>query len=597
MTTMIIYAIFTALVYATVLHMTNGGTWLFKKTESGKKRKFTGFKLTAIEVVTSLAIGVMVGAVLYFVGRLSPETAWIAIVFTVVMLGLFVHLVHWGRSDDGIGYFRELVGFIILAVLFYDPLKRSFIAVSALWDNQFWTSVAYTLPAVILALAIGILSSGFFFYLSRELANTGEDASEEDDEDGDDEDADDGDDAEDAKKLSVASKVVGIMLVVATLIVVVILLITGIKWSGLSPEAEEPTAATVENSEVEEPAEEPLFPLSYNLSLLYDDDLNNDCNFGYDPYEDGMTAEELSNIHFKVSGDDPGIGVAMLGAFDRELRTRFLGEFYDENMSDGEWAKFLNGKVAYFADYPKEYYYALFTLETFLKEHSEEKLIPAAKVKDHVSMLNYGRGDKLPDIIVAECDEKEAAVLVYSVTLKDRTVEVPFTVNCLFQWTTVIKEVKTPTPNPNPTPTPTPTPTPEPDKPTKDPTKGTHVDVGPNDDYHGTGLNTNTGKDAQYSLKDQPENSDHTMSYGEYREVVVEHVAIDNAQQTGNDDGNTPSRPTPVNTAVDNNGDNGNGGNGINQLTKEEGLTRTENGTAITNNENNPLGAWEGPAD
>lgn len=102
----------------------------------------------------------------------------------------------------------------------------------------------------------------------------------------------------------------------------------------------------------------------------------------------------------------------------------------------------------------------------------------------------------------------------------------------------------------------------------KDPTKGTQGDVvKPNDDP-GPGPDTNNGEGAQYSTKDQTENSNH-MTLDDYIEAIEDLEEINQEQRTG-EDPSIPSTTGPADTEIDidDNADRGNGGAPINTPTE-----------------------------
>ena len=154
------------------------------------------------------------------------------------------------------------------------------------------------------------------------------------------------------------------------------------------------------------------------------------------------------------------------------------------------------------------------------------------------------------------------------------------------------KNDPTPTPKSDPTPTPKPDPTPTPKK--KDPSKGTKGDVTKKNDDPGPGPDTNNGKGATESKKDQPTNSNHG-SKGDYDNSTRELQETNEKQKTGSDS-NKPSTSTPADTAkVDNNGDQGTGNGSVDKPTEvAPPATVAETEQPISDE---PGEAWGGPPD
>ncbi len=136
---------------------------------------------------------------------------------------------------------------------------------------------------------------------------------------------------------------------------------------------------------------------------------------------------------------------------------------------------------------------------------------------------------------------------------------------------------------------------PETTHPVKDKSKGTKGDVvKPNDDP-GPGEDTNNGKDAKTSKKDQDTNSNHFDSYDEYTKAVKELEKVNKEQKKGGDD-NTPSTPKPKkDTKVDSNADKDQGNGNIDTPTPtKEPAKKADDNKPITTE---PAGQWDGPAD
>ena len=106
-----------------------------------------------------------------------------------------------------------------------------------------------------------------------------------------------------------------------------------------SPIQEPPTEAPTEAAEPStEKVEDAIWYAFYNLSLLRDNDVTNDYNFGYspffnNPFEDNRTVEFYHNDLKNRMLIDPALAAAEMGACDYSFGTRFIGEYYDQSQN------------------------------------------------------------------------------------------------------------------------------------------------------------------------------------------------------------------------------------------------------------------------
>ena len=130
----------------------------------------------------------------------------------------------------------------------------------------------------------------------------------------------------------------------------------------------------------------------------------------------------------------------------------------------------------------------------------------------------------------------------------------------------------------------------------KDPTKAPETNTEPND-VSGPGPDTNSGKGAGESTKDQPTNSTKYPSYEKYKEDTQEVSKINQGQKTGEDNNKPTTEPekSKSSVTVDNNGNKGTGNGGINTPTPVTSSAETVDGGKIANDK--PGVAWGGPPD
>ena len=386
-----------------------------------------------------------------------------------------------------------------------------------------------------------------------------------------------------------------------------------------------------------------------NTMLQTDKDEENDFNFGPNPLLDGKTASYYDADFRAALRKDPARGAADMAWFDALMGTRYLGEFYDS--CKGDWAKTINAAKD---NWMKDEVSYNATLNAFFRYL--DKGVPSVEKRtsglDDQMYMNPYTVDGVPDVIVMKTLNHEGTFLVYTFKIKgvttttgasgnEKLIAVAYRIDCGYQPTNVEKVMNikpqpkptpkpqptptpkpgptptpkpqptptpkpkptpTPTPGPTPTPTPGPTPTPTPEptptpNPTKDPSQGTQGEVVEPNDNPGPGENTNVGVGEDTSPKDETPNSSSNMTYPEYKDTVEDLKDINESQRQGGDP-NTPTVTPAPNTNVDSNADKGTGNGGIDTPTPvKQDEAKTENGGSITNNEDNPAGAWGGPVD
>lgn len=351
----------------------------------------------------------------------------------------------------------------------------------------------------------------------------------------------------------------------------------------------------------------------YNLDLTGTDD---QFNFGPKPNCD--SAKEYDKEFRERLKKDPALAAAATAWLDANVGTRYLGVFYESCKED--WAETINKAKDDFAADQMDFYHDLDAFFAYM-DTGKVSVRDCKNVTDQMYQNPFTTSG-IPDVIVFETTDQSGQELVYTFNIKGNKVEVAFRIDCGYQPTNVAEVMKitpqkkpttetttkkstttkkktTPKKTPDPTPTPKPTPTPEPTPdPTpeynKDPNKAPKENTEPNDDP-GPGENTNNGKDATESTKDQPTNSNHYDSYDDYQKDVQELKETNETQKTGGDS-NEPSTPAPTkDTKVDNNADKGTGNGGIDTPTQTQ-KPATEAGTGNAINDS-PGEAWEGPAD
>ncbi len=617
----IILAVVVAFVFATATHMLCGGrlTEEVKTRASRKIRKFAFLKkVRSDEWIQAIAIGAMVGAINYFVPRLSTAL-WLVPIFLLVMIALYIYLIYWWHREGS--EWSEMIPFIILTILLFWTTKAAAMMTTALWDNVFWTSVFLTLPLLMVVASIGFFIIDALYFCYKEKYAVGDDDTDEV--------------KEEKETLANRYHSLGILAIAITTFILVVILISGIKWAALSfPKVDARVARSNYSTEdstsqsqstdqgrVESEGSGIAF---FNPSMLRDEDSSNDYNFGYNPREfnpELTTAEDFDLDMRSRIEVDPALLAANAAWLDAVVGTRYISEFYDS--CENDWVKAMNLAKVKFIENSELYRATRKMFFAFLDSATKVELVEAKSgLKDQMYM-NPFTVDGIPDIIVMETTNHDGWFLVYTFTIKGQEFEVAYRIECGYQPTDVAGVMRvTPTPTPTPTPTstpeptptptptptstpePTPTPTPPPDddwwRPTpydKDPSEGVQGDpVAPNDNYRGAGENTNTGVGAKYSSKDEDYNSDGYLRYSDYREAIRELEEINDDQKTGSDN-NKPSVPSN-DVTVDNNGARGTGDGGINTPTPIE--PRVENDATdrpIVNGPSDPAGEWGGPPD
>ena len=336
------------------------------------------------------------------------------------------------------------------------------------------------------------------------------------------------------------------------------------------------------NAAVVTAAEGPWYHF-YNSDLQKDEDVDNDFNFGPTAYTEETTAEMADKEFRERISKDPALGAADMAWFDFNVKTRYLGVFYDE--ADEQWDAAINKAKESWIESEEKYKETYKAFFTFLDKAVKVEIIERTGLDDQMYM-NPATANGVPDVIVMETEDHTGHFLRYTFKIKDQEVTVDYRLECGFQPTNVTEMNIPITPRPtrtseNPTPNPTPT------RPLKDPSKS---NVLPNDD-NGPGENTNSG--GRESTKDMPTNSNH-MTYPEYKNIMEELKEINETQKVGGDP-NTPSTPTPADTTVHSNADEGTGYGGADDSTPVSELPKTEGGETIKNNASNAGQPWVAP--
>ena len=166
----IILAVVVAFVIAAATHMLNGGGLTEKvETRTGREQKrFAGLnKVGEYGWITAISVGVIIGLINYFTPKLSTGFLWLAPIFMAVIVFFYFGLMRWWKNDGS--NWKEAVAFVILAVLFFFPMKATAAATTALWNNAFWTSFFMIIPALFLVAAIGFIIIDALYFRYREV--------------------------------------------------------------------------------------------------------------------------------------------------------------------------------------------------------------------------------------------------------------------------------------------------------------------------------------------------------------------------------------------------------------------------------------------
>ena len=573
--------------------------------------------LTAEDWTWALILGAVVGLINYFVPKFYGTIAFMAPICLLLMIGYYVYLILWWWKE-GSG-FKELIPFLLLITLGFFTTKAASVMTAALVSNSaFLVSLIMAIPEIMAVLTGGILVTNLFYFRYREFERD-------------------------------FDKILAIICGILTALIVIAILIGSVAWKsfssdligGLFPSKTADVEDDASDWEDDDWNDDGSFVLIdegtiadstaatgdwytfYNLSLQVDGDPRNDFNFGPNPYLEGATAETYAADFCSKMANDPALAAGDMAWLDAIVGTRYLGEFYES--CKGDWAKTINlTKERFMAD-QSLYYQTLNAFYDMLSTADSVTLDYQTSDLTDQMYMNPNTVSGVPDVVVMTTDDHSGYYLTYTFIIKDNTFKVSYRIDCGYQPTNVqevMNIVPDDTPrqqvqqsNPEPAPTPAPTPTPKNDDPKpggdgddpkpspdptptpestpkKDPSKSPKKNTEPNDDP-GPGPDTNNGKGAKESTKDQSSNSNH-MTQPEYNKAVNDLKETNQKQKTGSDP-STPSTPTPADTHVDNNGDKGNGGDPINTPTPvSDPAIVADTGQAISDN---PGEAWGGPPD
>lgn len=560
----------------------------------------------------AVAIGGIVGFVNYFAPSVHGDP--LAVLLFLGMLAVYIWLCYSWKKEGS--EFKELVPYIIVALLMYLTCMSAACAIALLVTDSALRSFITTLPFIAMVASIGYMIYNLLnFHHERWLRK---------------------EDNKKAGKFKTGKAVVAIIVV----ILIVLSLFSGVDWV-TSDESEQQVVA--EEQSADEPEVELSWYRFYHYDLVNDNNLEDDFDFGPSAYSTNTTAIMAKEEHFKRVEEDPALGCATFANFDVRLGTDFMipGEHYDQYWSDGYWTTLINKRVQYYMANPGDYDIAVERWEAFVNKYARVTLDYQGALTDQMYMVSLTSLSELeaPEVIVMETTQPYGHVLNYWFSIKGNSVIVPFRTECGFQPTNVA-EVMREIPRSNPNKKSSSSSSSSSSKgsssssssssssgssssssgsgsssgvsgsgsntrTTKDKTQGVQGDlVQPNDDP-GPGPDTNNGYGAWYSTEDQPDNSNH-MTYPEYGDDVRELEEINNKINGGQGqkavgDSNTPSTAKPTtDTVVDNNADKGNGhSSSIDKPTSVSSTVHPVDNTPITsaNSADNSDGAWGGPPD
>ncbi len=278
--------------------------------------------------------------------------------------------------------------------------------------------------------------------------------------------------------------------------------------NALEPDSYQEPEAPQEEMPQEELTQEMIWHF-YNLDLQDNEDKLNDYNFGPNPILENVSLEKVKEAikgkkvtdtikietiidmldAYQVKEDqlqrmhaDPKLGAADMAWMDSIAGTRYLGTFY--SAAKEQWDVAMNDAADAWIEDEESYYQTLLAYEKWLDSATDVRIeYRKSGLTDQMYMNPYTVSG-IPDIIVMETTNHDGWFIVYEFTIKTKTIEVAYRIDCGYQPTNVSKIMKitpkanpnnktkkstyTPTPSPAPvvvqTPTPTPTnPEPEPD--------------------------------------------------------------------------------------------------------------------------------------
>ena len=423
-------------------------------------------------IVRIILPAVLVAAINFFT-VMAPS--WVNVIFLIALVFVAIFYLKW--SIDEVTVWKEILCFLPLFIIPFIVMMTVAKNVAAGMSSLFLASIIY--PFIPWA-TFAIVALGAFIAFLRK---------------------------QNFRWAKVASIIIALLLAAA----LILLAIFGLNW---------PKKA-VDNKD-EEPVEKVWYHF-FNTDVQYDEDEDNDYNFGPDPTSKDMTAEDYDAEFRARLKKDPALGAASFAWWDANVGGRLLGEFYES--CKGDWEKTINKAKVEFMNDENLYKRTLVCFFTEL-DKADVSIAEGKEIEDQMYMRPYTI-DTIPDIVVLKTEHEKGPFLIYSIKIKENTFKVEYRIPCGFQPTNV-EEIMHITPQDPPAkkttpPTTTPPTTNPPEETTtkynKDPNKSHNS--GKNDDP-GPGPDTNAGVGATRSTKDQPSNSDHMSSYDEYKEAISE---------------------------------------------------------------------------
>ncbi len=537
----------------------------FREEDDKGKRKFVGFgKVTGDGWNMALGLGVLTGVINFFSQFcMHKGLPILSLLMSFVMLAaMFAVMVYWLKEGSE---WRELWPFLVLSLLLFVVAKQAALAGAVFTANsQFWSSVVKILPLLTLIAVAGIMVAGTAKYRAEERKDLPENARE---------------------RNNAWFKVA----VVLTILALLLTLGLGIAWGAIGNFTKPAGEAGRD------------FPHYYNLDVQ-NDGLDNDYNFGPNPWAENYTAEQADAEFRARLKRDPMLGAADISWLDAKVGTQYLGDYYAQ--AENNWARAINSATESFAQDKTKYYETLDPFFAFLDSAIQVEVRDCQAVEDQM-YANPHTASGIPEVVVFKTTDHSGHELVYTFSIKGNVFEVAYRIECGFQPTNVEKVMHipaqdkstgstpstTPTPdNPDVNPGSDPTPTPTPDDNQKDPSKLTGEDTEP-DDNKGPGENTIDPSDPNHSSKDTGDGSNSYNMYEEYVQEIEDKQSINDTQKVGGD-ANVPNITPAPSTNVDNNGNAGTGNGGIDTATPTQNHAETSNGGSISNTESNPAGAW-----
>ena len=503
-----------------------------------KKKKSLSARLKPV------IIGAVVGAITYF-SPLLEETMWMSIGFLAIMLGLYVYLVYWFIQEGG--YVKELIVFVVIALLFFWPTKAAAVDVATIFENGFLISFTFIIPILAFFLSVGIMVANYFYFLYVEIDKVYK---------GDDEDASY---KKEAKKGFRKALCIGVCCVTGLALVATFATGTNNYYNQSAYAADSDAEIGSVPSDVFEGAH------FYNADLQNDGNEQNDFNFGPKPPHNQAREEFMNRL-----SEDPFLVANTAMALDYTQGTDFLGQIlYVGYREKNNVLTQVDAATRVLAADEDLFNRTSEAVKGFLK--SGKAKVKSKNVYAEVFASPY-TVDGIPATVVYVSEMGQEDVLEFTFEFKEGTktkTNTDFHINCGFQWSngvveatgaSPIKSLSRPGNGSKPRPGGTgdnpkkPGTGDSPNKPSysKDPGKAPTNDTEKNDDP-GPGQDTNNPKDPQHSKLDTPDSST-SGSYTDYKNHVQELKDTNTNQKTG-EDSNTPSTNKPsTNTKVDNSG-------------------------------------------